>query len=108
MAKKLTQEKAETKPEEKRVFEWVDGDEVEITVYQASLDEIERIEKKEDDGEEIDQSLVQEVIDEYVKEDLNVKSMPLKNAKLLMKQVTIGWGLSENEADDLIEERQGN
>lgn len=106
-AKSLTQAKAQAKQTTTREFDWVDGETVEITVRDATLDEIEAIED-EQDGEQASPDLVQKVFDDYVEEDLDASQMPMRNINLVMKQVFQAWGVAESELDTLIEDRQGN
>jgi hypothetical protein len=80
-----------------------------IEVEQVGLDVTDKLERWEDNGKTEDE-IVQYVFDEHVVRppDLDVTEMSADRADLIMRGVFEGWGLSEDDIKELIEDHQGN
>jgi hypothetical protein len=108
MSELLTTEQAYERAVTKSEITLPNGKTAYIKVKEATLEEIEAFEEREQ--EEAETELVQSVFDEYIvePEGLNAKKIPTGKLEAIMAGVFKAWGIDESDLDEFIEERQGN
>jgi len=108
MTEYLSTDKAYEKDSTDAEITLPDGPTATINVKDATLEEIESFEEREEGENDLD--LIQDVFDNYLvePEGLNARKMPMPKVEAIMTGVFKAWGVSEDDLDDLISDRQGN